>query len=62
MEGQLFAVWAIIIGAGVYLTRHTLRAWGGKSSGCGKGCSCGEKKETKQTTFIPSESLTLLKR
>jgi hypothetical protein len=62
MNEQLIAVAVIVAGAALYLARRTWRTWAGKKTGCGKGCSCGDRGSERTPALIPSESLTLLRR
>jgi hypothetical protein len=59
MDGQLIAAGVIVCGAVFYLARQTWRTWAGRSSGCSKGCACGDKKTQPAGKLIPAEELTL---
>lgn len=59
MNGQLIAVAAIVCGAVFYLARQIWRTWAGRSSGCSKGCACGEKKTQPAGKLITAEELTV---
>lgn len=66
MDWQLLIVGVLVVLALVYLGRQTLRAWRGKTSGCGS-CKCGGPAKTADSaatpdTLIPVEHITLRRR
>ena len=64
MDWQLLLVVLLVMLALLYLGRQTLRAWRGKSAGCG-GCKCpstANKSDSTAETLIPLDQVRLRRR
>jgi hypothetical protein len=64
MDWQLLLVVVLVMLALLYLGRQTLRAWHGKSAGCG-GCKCPSTANTSNSaaeTLIPLDQIRLRRR
>jgi hypothetical protein len=59
VNGQLLIVMVLVAAASLFLVRQTWRAWAGRKAGCGGGCGCASKPNSRQEApLIAPEQLT----